>query len=109
MSILIGLSVTFAMADGMLFPKLSGASKTITPASVTRNADCHPLSDMTYTPPPTSFTAYPSLGSISQKLALTEGRMGAYCFRPSGVCVDWARQGPERTAMNARTCRYLLI
>src|SRR5271155_2884663 len=39
------------MADGRLFPKLAGASNTMTPSSVTRNADCHPLSEMTYTPP----------------------------------------------------------
>jgi hypothetical protein len=73
MRVLIGLSVTLATADGMLFPNDSGASKTTTPSSVTRNADCHMLSDTTYTPPPTSLNAHPSCGSISKKFARTEG------------------------------------
>jgi hypothetical protein len=44
---LTGLSVTFAIADGSDLPKLAGASKTMTPSSVTRNADCHLLSETT--------------------------------------------------------------
>src|SRR5258708_16352706 len=96
---LIGLSVTFAISDGILFPKLAGASKTMTPSSVTRKADCHPLSEMTYTPPPTLLTAYPSLGSICQKLAFTEGKTGTY-FCKSSV-EDWADAWATRAVQSA--------
>src|SRR4051794_38018338 len=84
----MGLSVTFAIADGMFFPKLAGASNTITPSFVTRNADCQPLSEMTYTPPPTLLTAYPSFGSICQKRAFVAGNTGTYFFKSPGA--DWA-------------------
>ena len=52
------------------------ASKTMTPSSVTRKADCHPLSEMTYMPPPKLFTAYPMAGSIFQNFAFTESKTG---------------------------------
>src|ERR1700744_5561576 len=93
----------------MLLPKLSGASKTITPSSITRKADCHMLSETTYTPPPTLFTAYPSFGSTSKKLARTDGNTGTYSFSPSAVCVDCATPLPQRTAVSARAYRKLLI
>src|SRR5260370_28675318 len=86
----------------MLFPKLAGASKTMTPSPVTRNADCHPLSDMTYTPPPPLLTAYPILESISQKIAFTAGQTGPYfcrlsyedCAKP---CLQPTAQSPTNT------------
>src|SRR5260370_42251790 len=84
----------------MLFPKLAGASKTMTPSSVTRKADCHPLSEMTYTPPPTLLTAYPSLESICQKSALTEGKMGTY-VRKSSV-EDGADAWPARAVQSIK-------
>src|SRR5713101_7828068 len=94
------MSVTFEIADGILFPKLAGASRTMTPSSVTRKADCHPLSEMTYTPPPTFLTAYPSLGSICQKLAFTEGKTGTYFFRSS--CEDCAEARLPRTVQSIK-------
>src|SRR5260370_36947795 len=91
----------------MLFPKLAGASKTTTPSSVTRKADCHPLSDMTYTPPPTLLTAYPSLGSISQKLAFTEGKTGTYFSRSSYD--DCTHTLQPRTAQSAKNAMSVFI
>src|SRR6266852_5639072 len=99
MSILIGLSDTFAIAEGILFPKLAGASKTMTPSSVTRNADCHPLSEITYTPPPKFFTAYPTAGSIFQNFAFTEGKTGTYSFKDS--CDVWAETWPPQAAASS--------
>src|SRR5713226_638842 len=93
----------------MLFPKLAGASKTMTPSSVTRKADCHPLSEMTYTPPPTLLTAYPSLGSICQKLAFTEGKTETYFCKFSGESSrgDWAETSPLKTVTSIQ--RYMTV
>src|SRR6266852_711002 len=94
----------------MLFPKLDGASKTMTPSSVTRNADCHPLSEITYTPPPTLLTAYPSFGSICQKFAFTEGKTGTYFCKFSGelTCEDRAETCPAKTVANIKMRVFIL-